>query len=98
MAKKQRARRQPQRTCIACQQTSGKRELVRIVRTPDGHVQIDETGKRAGRGAYLCRRRACWIKALERRAIGRALKIQLSEADRRQITAFADALPAGPNE
>ncbi len=54
----------PQRTCIACRQVQGKRQLVRIVRTPEGAVQLDETGKRSGRGAYLCRRAACWEKAL----------------------------------
>jgi len=43
----------PLRTCVACQRTKPKRELLRIVRTPDSHVFIDATGKKSGRGAYL---------------------------------------------
>ena len=93
MANKVRVRRQPQRTCIACQGTSGKRELVRLVRTAEGRVLVDETGKRPGRGAYICRRRACWQLALERQAIGRALKVQLSEQDRQDIADYTSAMP-----
>ena len=93
MAKQRQLRRQPQRTCIACQESSNKRELVRLVRTPEGQVHVDETGKRSGRGAYLCRRRACWELALQRRAIGRALKIQLSPEDLERIEAYMASLP-----
>ena len=50
----------PQRTCVVCRSERGKRELVRIVRTPAGAVQVDPTGKVAGRGAYLCKARLCW--------------------------------------
>ncbi len=50
----------PQRTCVVCRSERGKRELVRIVRTPDGAVRVDPTGKVAGRGAYLCKARPCW--------------------------------------
>ncbi len=46
----------PLRTCISCRETKSKRELLRVVRTPDGHVLIDATGKKSGRGAYLCAR------------------------------------------
>ena len=49
-----RPKHQPLRTCVACRQTKPKRELLRIVRTPDQHVLIDATGKKSGRGAYLC--------------------------------------------
>ena len=93
MAKQSRPRRQPQRTCIACQESSSKRELVRLVRTSDGHIAVDESGKRSGRGAYLCRRQACWQTALQRRAIGRALKTELLPEDRERIEAFAASLP-----
>ncbi len=72
----------PQRTCIACKSTGEKRELVRLVRTAAGNVEVDPTGKRAGRGAYLCRNAACWEKALQRTSLGRALKTELSPEDR----------------
>jgi predicted RNA-binding protein YlxR (DUF448 family) len=70
-------RRLPIRTCVACRTERGKRELVRIVRTPDGNVVIDPTGRLAGRGAYLCADGACWGTALKRSAIERALGVPL---------------------
>ena len=83
----------PLRTCIVCRQERGKRELVRIVRTPDGRVQVDPTGKQAGRGAYLCRARACWEAALQGQRLGGALKTTLSAEALAALRAFAAALP-----
>lgn len=54
----------PLRTCIACRAVRAKRELIRVVRTPEGHICIDSTGKMNGRGAYLCRNRRCWQSAI----------------------------------
>ena len=71
----------PQRTCIACRSVKDKRELVRVVRTPEGKVVIDSTGKSNGRGAYLCRQASCWEKSIEKNILGRALKITLSIED-----------------
>ncbi|MGI6376004.1 MAG: RNase P modulator RnpM [Anaerolineae bacterium] len=86
-------RRQPQRTCVACRQVSGKRGLVRVVRTPAGEVAIDATGRLAGRGAYLCARRSCWELALKRKALDRALKVTLDSAANERLAAFARDLP-----
>src|SRR5436190_17132085 len=55
----------PQRTCIVTRQTGDKRGLIRIVRTPEGHVEVDPTGKKNGRGAYLTADRAIWERALK---------------------------------
>src|SRR6187455_1859521 len=66
----------PQRMCIACRRSDTKRELTRLVRDAEGHVTIDPTGKRAGRGAYLCHDPACWEQALKRRGLERALRIE----------------------
>lgn len=86
-------RRQPQRTCIACRDTSDKRTLTRLVRGPDGRVQLDRTGRANGRGAYLCDRPQCWERALGRAdVLGRALKTALSPEDRAAIRAEAPAL------
>lgn len=85
----------PQRSCIACRRTDSKRELIRIVRTPQG-VQIDPTGKLAGRGAYLCKARECWQKALKISALNRALKTTISVEEQAMLQAFADSLPAAP--
>ncbi len=82
----------PQRTCIACREVQGKRQLVRIVRTPEGSVQLDETGKRSGRGAYLCRRAACWDKALRSKQLEHALKTTIAPDDLVQLEQYAATL------
>ena len=70
-------RRVPNRTCVACRTVRPKRELMRIVRTPTGDVILDETGRAAGRGAYVCRTGDCLDKALTKGALSRALKTPL---------------------
>ncbi|MDP2953804.1 MAG: YlxR family protein [Chloroflexota bacterium] len=71
----------PQRSCIACRRVKAKRELVRIVRTPAGTVQVDERGKEPGRGAYLCRERDCWEAGLKKSRLARALSVDLGPKD-----------------
>jgi uncharacterized protein len=78
-------RKLPQRTCVACRTTRPKRELVRIVRAPDGDVTIDATGRANGRGAYLCADGGCWPQALKKSAIERALSTPLPAALRAQL-------------
>ena len=68
----------PLRTCVACRASAAKRELIRIVRTPEGTIEVDFKGKRAGRGAYLCRRQECWDAALRQGVLGRALKVPVT--------------------
>lgn len=77
----------PQRTCVVCRTTSDKRTLTRLVRTPDEGVVIDPTGKRNGRGAYLCSQRSCWERALETDVLAKALRTTLTDADRERIRA-----------
>ena len=93
-----RTRHVPQRTCIACRLQEGKRELVRIVRTPDGRVEVDTTGKANGRGAYLHSDRACWEKALKRGTIAVALKITPAKDDVEALRAFGTTLPVEGGE
>jgi predicted RNA-binding protein YlxR (DUF448 family) len=93
MGKKSRRRKHiPQRTCIACRTVRSKRELVRIVRTPEGMVVVDETGKRNGRGAYLCHQRDCWETALARRQLEQALKVTLTDETEAQLRKYAETL------
>jgi uncharacterized protein len=82
----------PQRTCVGCRQVQGKREMVRVVRTPEGHVEVDETGKRPGRGAYVHRTRECWELALQKDHLGLALRAAVSSQDRAALEGFAKAL------
>ncbi|MDW8318099.1 MAG: YlxR family protein [Anaerolineae bacterium] len=88
-----RRRHVPQRTCVACRRVDSKRELVRVVRTANEGVQVDPTGKRAGRGAYVCRSKACWDRALRTSALARALKTTLTTDDLARLAAFAATLP-----
>ena len=78
-------RRQPTRTCVACRTERTKRELVRVVRTPDGRVVLDASGRLNGRGAYLCADGACWSLALRRGALQRALETPLPAELRAQL-------------
>jgi predicted RNA-binding protein YlxR (DUF448 family) len=82
----------PQRTCVGCREIRPKREMVRIVRTPDGGVEIDETGKKSGRGAYLCRRQECWEMALNKDRLEHALRISLADGERATLEEFARGL------
>jgi predicted RNA-binding protein YlxR (DUF448 family) len=91
-----RPRHVPQRTCIACRSTEAKRGLVRVVRTPEGHVELDVTGKKNGRGAYVHETAACWDEALKRERLGRALKVAVPAEDMAQLKAHAEALEAAP--
>jgi predicted RNA-binding protein YlxR (DUF448 family) len=81
----------PQRTCVGCRQVLPKRSLVRLVRSSQG-VQVDATGKLAGRGAYLHDRHSCWEKGLKG-ALAHALKVTLSPADHAALRQFMISLP-----
>lgn len=93
-----RPRHVPQRTCIACRQEEGKRALIRIVRTADQRVIVDETGRANGRGAYLHPLRNCWEKALRGGTIRHALKITPAPDDVEALRDFGKALPAEESE
>ena len=83
----------PQRTCVACRTGRAKRELVRVVRTPEGAVVVDETGKRNGRGAYLCPRMSCWEIAIEHKHLERALNVEVTTEAQAQLMEYAAGLP-----
>ncbi len=73
-------RKTPLRMCVGCRQMLPKKELVRIVRSPEGEIGLDNKGGKApGRGAYLCGKRACLERAKKTRALERALEHQVSE-------------------
>lgn len=93
MSKKtvQRVKHIPQRTCVGCREVMPKRKMIRIVRTPNG-VQMDLTGKLAGRGAYLHDRRECWERGLKG-ALAHALKTTLTSDDRIHLEYFMSSLP-----
>jgi predicted RNA-binding protein YlxR (DUF448 family) len=71
-------RKVPLRKCVASQEMMPKKELIRVVRTPEGEVLIDLTGKKSGRGAYICGKLECFKLAQKNKALDRALKCQVS--------------------
>ncbi|CEP66832.1 Protein of unknown function DUF448 [Moorella glycerini] len=71
-------RKIPVRMCVGCRARNDKRNLLRVVRTPAQEVVLDPTGKRAGRGAYICPRVECLRKAVKSRALERALGVSLT--------------------
>jgi len=87
MVKPKRVKHVPQRTCVGCRTVQAKRQLVRLVRTAEGPVVVDPSGKADGRGAYLHNRRRCWENALNTEGLERALKVNLTEAARADLRA-----------
>jgi uncharacterized protein len=76
------------RTCVVCRNKDDKRRYTRLVRLNDeaaDHIMIDPTGKREGRGAYLCDNNTCWQKAADSDVLAKALRTSLTAADRENI-------------
>lgn len=69
----------PLRMCTGCGQMFDKRTLVRVVKTPEGEVLLDLTGKKSGRGAYVCKNSECLKKARKKKAFERAFQVQIDE-------------------
>lgn len=87
--KERRPKRIPQRTCVVCRQKVDKRRLTRIVRTTEEGVIVDPTGKRNGRGAYLCDQLICWDKALSNsQLLNQALMTEVTAEERAEIANF----------
>ncbi len=77
----------PHRTCVVCRTVQPKRTLTRLVWSPDEGLVIDPTGKRSGRGAYLCSNPACWAKAARSDVLEKALRRTLTDTDRAVVAA-----------
>ncbi len=70
-----RIKKVPMRVCTGCREKRPKKELVRVVRSPEGEVLLDSTGKKAGRGAYICSREECFRNAVKGKRLDRNLQI-----------------------
>ncbi len=70
-------RKIPQRQCIGCRESKDKKELIRIVKTPEGEIVLDFTGRQNGRGAYLCAKEECLKKAIKSNALSRSFKMNV---------------------
>ena len=76
----------PQRMCVSCRQLFDKRDLLRIVRTPQGEVLFDPTGKMAGRGAYLCKDPECLKKTVKSKLLNKIFKTEISDEAYRKLS------------
>ncbi|HPF21506.1 MAG TPA: YlxR family protein [Syntrophomonas sp.] len=71
-------RKIPQRMCVGCREMKNKRDLIRVVRTPEGSIEVDLTGKKSGRGAYLCNNPECLAQAVKGKRLQKALEHEIS--------------------
>jgi len=72
-------RKLPQRMCVGCREMKNKKELIRVVRTPEGAIEVDLTGKKSGRGAYLCPSQDCLNLAVKGKRLQKALQHDIAE-------------------
>ncbi len=70
-------KRVPLRTCVSCRENKDKRELLRIVKTPEGEILVDSTGRLNGRGAYVCNNKECFEKLAKNHALDKAFKTEV---------------------
>ena len=70
-------RKIPMRMCVGCREMKEKKSLIRVVRSPEGEVSLDPTGKKSGRGAYVCREGECLARALKQRQLERQLQAEM---------------------
>jgi uncharacterized protein len=78
----------PQRTCIACRQVKERKDLIRLVSIEKGVAEIDPSGKKPGRGAYLCPRKTCWESALKKNRLDYALRTKLHDDSRQTLREY----------
>lgn len=74
-----------QRTCIVCRSKDSKKEFLRVVKTPDGIVNFDSSGRANGRGAYLCSV-SCFEKAVNNKRLSQALRVKMNDEDYERVT------------
>ena len=79
MEQKIKQKKIPMRQCLGCNEHKAKGELLRVLRTPEGEIVLDFTGKRSGRGAYICKSVSCLKKARKSGRIGRSLDCEIPE-------------------
>lgn len=71
------AKKVPQRQCIGCGEMKVKKEMIRVIKTPEENIIIDATGKKNGRGAYICKSSECFLKAVKSKGLERSLKVTI---------------------
>lgn len=72
-------KKMPQRTCMGCNEKKDKKDLIRVVKSKEGQISVDKTGKMAGRGAYLCNKKECLEKAIKTKRIERVFETKIDD-------------------
>ena len=85
----------PQRQCMGCRERKAKREMIRVVRMPDGNVSLDFSGKLNGRGAYICPNPECLKKAQKAKSLERSLEVPIPDAVYERLTAEMEGAANG---
>ena len=84
-------RKIPMRMCVGCREMKEKRSLMRVVKSPEGVISFDRVGKAPGRGAYVCKSKECFERAVKQRQLERALETRIDEAVFTQLMEEIDA-------
>ena len=82
----------PERTCVACHEVKPKRDLVRLVYSPEGVAEVDTSGRKPGRGAYLCQSPECWHKGVNKGKLEHALRGRINPENRARLIEFRAAI------
>jgi len=88
----------PMRMCVGCREMKEKRELIRVVRSPEGTLSLDPVGKKPGRGAYVCRKAECLRRAIRQHQLERQLEVGMTEEVAEALNAEMARLTAGEAE
>lgn len=86
----------PMRMCVGCREMKPKKELIRVVRSPEGAVSVDATGRKPGRGAYVCRSAECLKRAIKQKQLERAFECSLGEETHQSLLRELEALELSP--
>lgn len=70
-------KKEPLRQCIGCMEMKSKKELIRVVKSKEGEISLDASGKKNGRGAYLCKNKECFLKAVKAKKLNRAFSTEI---------------------
>jgi len=84
-------RKIPMRMCVGCREMKEKRSLLRVVKSPEGAISFDRVGKAPGRGAYVCKSKECFERAVKQRQLERALETRIDETVFSQLMEEIDA-------
>lgn len=85
----------PMRQCIGCREMKTKKEMLRVIKTPENSIELDSTGRKNGRGAYLCFSKECLDLAIKNKGLERSLKVKIPEEIYEGLKKEFDEIEAG---